>query len=80
MFSPDTPAARANGAKIVQLGNRRMLPGGSTAQEPEGAPEQSIEKVQWLLGEALSMVDALQLPPEIGARLQEVLNRVAELD
>jgi hypothetical protein len=39
-------------------------------------PEEGSHQLQQLLREALELVDNLGLPPEIGARLQEVIDLV----
>ncbi len=65
------------GAKIVQLGNH-LMSSGLIAHEADGGPEQNNHNVQALLTEALALVDALQLPAEIGARLQEVIDMVSK--
>ena len=47
---------------------------GSAVQETDGtSASPSLERALALLTEALEIVDALELSPEIGARLQEVI-------
>lgn len=41
-------------------------------------PKDDWQRVGALLSDALALIDALALPPEIGARLQEVIDAVAE--
>ena len=53
------------------------MPSEQAAQGGSGAPEdQRLERVLGLLADALVIVDALKLSPEIGARLEEVINAI----
>ena len=53
------------------------MPSETAAQDGSGAPE-GVERILELLSDALSGIDALNLPSEIGARLQEVITAVEE--
>lgn len=44
----------------------------------EGIPEPSVDRALALLTEALAVVDALNGSPEIGARLQEVIELLGQ--
>jgi hypothetical protein len=48
-----------------------LLPAAQNASGPD-----SVEAIRALLIEALSSIDALQLSPEIGARLQHVIDTI----
>ena len=51
------------------------MPSESVAHDDSGAlRKQSIERIRGLLTEALEIVDALDLSPEIGARIQEAIS------
>ena len=52
---------------------------GSTVRDAnESDSKPSIERARVLCAEALEICDALNLSPEIGARLQEVINALDE--
>ena len=53
------------------------MPSEPAAQDGSGAPE-GVEHILELLSDALAGIDALNLPSEIGARLQEVITAVEE--
>ncbi len=53
------------------------MPSESAVLDGSGAPE-GVERIVELLSDALAGIDALNLPPEIGARLQEVITAVKE--
>jgi len=46
---------------------------GAAAHDSTPLADQSVERALALLAEALEIVDALNVSPEIGARLQEVI-------
>jgi len=56
-----------------------MSMGTPPANEPggEGGIDPSVAKAIAWMGEALSILDSLDYPPEIGARLQEVIERAS---
>lgn len=54
------------------LGGRRMSQ--PTIYAQVGKVEEGKEQLLQLLNEALGLADALALPPEIGARIQEVID------
>ncbi len=50
------------------------MPSESAARDANGPPgDQNVERVLALLTEALGIVDALGLSPDIGAKIQEAL-------
>lgn len=51
------------------------MPSESTAQDGSGTPD-DVGRILELLSDALAGIDALKLPPEIGARLQEVISAI----
>jgi hypothetical protein len=52
---------------------------GSVASEAGGSRGiDGVERVRALLSEALEIVDAEEMPPEIGARLSDVLSALEE--
>ena len=53
-----------------------MSQGLAPQQQAEGA-ENGVQRLNALLSDSLALADALALPPEIGARLQEVVDAVA---
>ena len=53
------------------------MPSESSAPDRSGAPV-GIEHILALLNEALEAVDALDLSPAIGARIQEVISSIEE--
>lgn len=55
------------------------MPLESAVRDAGGTPgDQTVERVQALLAEALEIVDALKMSPEIGARLQEAISALEE--
>ena len=52
-----------------------MSQGLAPQQQAEGA-ENGVQRLNALLSDSLALLDALELPPEIGARLQEVIDAV----
>lgn len=55
------------------------MPSESAVNDASGAPGvQSVERALALLAEALEIVDALNMSPEIGARLQEAVSALEE--
>jgi len=55
------------------------MPSESAGQDSSGAAgDQSVERALALLAEALEIVDALNLSPEIGARVQEAISALEE--
>ena len=57
------------------------MPSEQAAPGASGAPEnQTVERMLALLADALQTADALKLPPEIGAKLQEVITAIEETD
>ena len=56
------------------------MPSEQAAQDASGVPDnQTVERVLALLAEALETADALKLPPEIGAKLRELHDWLAQL-
>lgn len=56
------------------LGGFRMS--SSNAQQRDNLARQSLERAQFLLEEALNLIDEHAEAPELGARLQEVIDRL----
>jgi len=55
------------------------MPVDSAARKSDGpGSENSIDRARALCAEALKICDALQLSPEIGARLEEVISALDE--
>ena len=55
------------------------MPSEQAAPDASGVPEnQTVERVLALLADALQTADELKLPPEIGAKLQEVIIAIEE--
>ena len=50
----------------------------SDAAEPRAPRDPSTDRARRLLIEALEVIDAADLPPEIGARLQHVIDSLDE--
>ena len=55
-----------------------MSPSTSVSGSDESPNEPSLRRARALLLEALEIVDALRLSPEIGARLQHVIDSLDE--
>ena len=53
-----------------------MSQGLAPQQQAEG-DENGVQRLNALLSDSLALVDRLALPPEIGARLQEIIDAVA---
>ena len=54
------------------------MPSESAAEDASGSTT-DVERILALLNEALEAVDDLDLSPEIGARLQEVISSIEEI-
>ena len=55
------------------------MPSEQAAQDASGVPDnQAVERVLAILADALQTVDDLKLPPQIGAKLQEVIVAIEE--
>jgi hypothetical protein len=55
------------------------MPSESVARNESGAPtDRSVERALALLAEALEIVDALNLSPNVGARLQEAISALED--
>ena len=55
------------------------MPSKLAVRDAGGAPgDQTVERVQALFAEALEIVDALKISPEVGARLQEAISALEE--
>lgn len=50
----------------------------AAASGPSGQDEPSVDCIRAYLSNALEMMDALGTPPEIGARLQEVIDSIEQ--
>jgi len=60
---------------VSTLGGNRMS---HRVPHPQSAdfPEENEQRLRLFLNDALHLADSLELPPEIGARLQEVIDLV----
>lgn len=59
---------------VSTLGGNRMS---QRVPHPQSAdPQENEQRLRQLLNGALDLADSLALPPEIGARLQEVIDQV----
>jgi hypothetical protein len=66
-------------AAVLVLGDFEMSAALSAGAEGEQAsPGENISRALALLQEALELVDSSAVPPEIGARLQEVIDALDE--
>ena len=55
------------------------MPSESAVQDASGPPgDQNVERAMALLAEALEIVDALDMSPEIGARIEEAISALEE--
>lgn len=68
------------GAEAYLLGEFGMSAALSAdAEGRDVTPEESIGRALALLQETLEIVDSIDAPPEIGARIQEVIDALEEL-
>ena len=51
----------------------------ANAEEKSATAEETIERALGLLQETLELVDSIDASPEIGARIQEVIDSLEEL-
>ena len=74
LSNPLNGLGSSNAIEALLLGGIGMT-AGSAVQETDGTSgNHSLERALALLTESLEIIDALQLSPEIGARLQEVIS------
>jgi hypothetical protein len=52
----------------------------SAGPEPSAPDGNNIRQLSELLVQALELADGMELPPEIGARLQEVLDQITAMN